>query len=129
MKNIEKRKKKKDKHLSTSKEMTYSSCNPFKMGKLCVIFYLILIIINLLIILDNSSNYASAQSDLCFLADGSSSETFTINEAVPVGSIIGILKVSFLFTFDTFFSISFVFWIFLLLALLALNHFDKIRIR
>lgn len=35
-----------------------------------------------------------SSSDLCFLSHGGSSETFTINEAVPVGSIIGVLKVS-----------------------------------
>ena len=65
------------------------------MGKMCVMFYFILI--NLLIILSNSSNYyVHAQVDLCFLADGSSSETFTINEAVPVGSIIGVLKVRYI---------------------------------
>jgi len=42
--------------------------------------------------------YSSAtqiQENLCYLSSGGSSETFTINEAVPVGSIIGILKVSY----------------------------------
>ena len=41
-----------------------------------------------------SESAVFSQSDLCFLSHGGSSETFTINEGVPVGSIIGVLKVS-----------------------------------
>ena len=41
-----------------------------------------------------TESVVTPQSDLCFLSHGGSSETFTINEAVPVGSIIGVLKVS-----------------------------------
>lgn len=91
--------------------MTSNSSNPIKMGKLCVILNLIIIIILHLIIGNN--NFVNAQVDLCFLEDGSSSETFTINEAVPVGSIIGLLKVNsysiFFILLYFFVSVSFVF--------------------
>ena len=37
---------------------------------------------------------AALSADLCFLSHGGSSETFTVNEAIPVNSVIGTLKVS-----------------------------------
>lgn len=37
---------------------------------------------------------AQQSAELCFLSHGGSSETFTVNEAMPVNSIIGTLKVS-----------------------------------
>ena len=76
--------------------MTQSFFNPFNMG-LSGVMSVKMITLTLLIALDCSSMssvQAQSQGDLCFLSDGSSSETFTINEAVPIGSIIGHLKVS-----------------------------------
>lgn len=32
--------------------------------------------------------------DLCYLTDGGSSQTFTVNEATPINSVIGTLQVS-----------------------------------
>ena len=36
----------------------------------------------------------SNQDNLCFLSHGGSSETFTVNEGLPVNSVIGSIKVS-----------------------------------
>lgn len=37
---------------------------------------------------------SSSQDNLCFLSHGGSSETFTVNEGLPVNSVIGSIKVS-----------------------------------
>ncbi|XP_053211587.1 protocadherin-16-like [Panonychus citri] len=39
---------------------------------------------------DSSSSYSA---DLCYLKDGGSSQTFTVNEATPINSVIGTLQV------------------------------------
>lgn len=42
----------------------------------------------------DSDSVTHNESNLCFLSHGGSSETFTVNEAVPVDSVIGTIKVS-----------------------------------
>jgi hypothetical protein len=37
--------------------------------------------------------FSSSQDNLCFLSHGGSSETFTVNEALPVNSVIGSIRV------------------------------------
>lgn len=41
----------------------------------------------------SSSSQESTLENLCFLSHGGSSETFTVNEAMPVNSVIGTIKV------------------------------------
>jgi hypothetical protein len=36
---------------------------------------------------------SSSQDNLCYLSHGGSSETFTVNEALPVNSVIGSIRV------------------------------------
>lgn len=40
------------------------------------------------------SALSSTQDNLCFLSHGGSSETFTVNEGLPVNSVIGSIKVN-----------------------------------
>ena len=58
-----------------------------------LLFYLVTISTQLLAI-QSSVSPSVTSSDLCYLSHGGASETFTINEAVPIGSIVGSLKVS-----------------------------------
>lgn len=54
---------------------------------------------------DEGVNYA----ELCYLSNGGSSLTLTVNEASPVGFVIGTIEVSFSFSFDfSFLFLSFI---------------------
>lgn len=57
-------------------------------------FYLVTTFTQLLTIQRSFVSTSVSSSDLCYLSHGGASETFTINEAVPIGSIVGSLKVS-----------------------------------
>lgn len=57
-------------------------------------FCLVTTFTHLLTIQSSFVSTSVSSSDLCYLSHGGASETFTINEAVPIGSIVGSLKVS-----------------------------------
>jgi hypothetical protein len=50
-------------------------------------------IIYLITLIQISVILSSSQDNLCYLSHGGSSETFTVNEALPVNSVIGSIRV------------------------------------
>lgn len=59
-----------------------------------LLFYIVTISSTQFPAIQSSVSTSVSSSDLCYLSHGGASETFTINEAVPIGSIVGSLKVS-----------------------------------